>query len=176
MSSISAARATRIAYSHRLAHIGDLQHIVEIYNSTVPTRVVTADTEPVSIESRHDWFAEHSHDRRPLWVVEHEGRIAGWLSFSNFYGRPAYFGTAEISIYIHEEARCQGLGTYLLETAMAHAPEINVHTLLGFIFGHNDPSLKLFERAGFERWASMPRVATLDGVDRDLIIMGKRVV
>jgi phosphinothricin acetyltransferase len=50
-----------------------------------------------------------------------------------------------------------------------------VHTLLGFIFGHNLPSLKLFDAFGFERWATMPRVATLDGVERDLIIVGKRV-
>ncbi|MGH8809672.1 MAG: GNAT family N-acetyltransferase, partial [Noviherbaspirillum sp.] len=28
---------------------------------------------------------------------------------------------------------------------------------------------------GFERWANMPRVATLDGIERDLIIVGKRV-
>jgi L-amino acid N-acyltransferase YncA len=37
----------------RDADEADLPVIVEIYNSTVPTRMVTADTEPVSIESRH---------------------------------------------------------------------------------------------------------------------------
>jgi L-amino acid N-acyltransferase YncA len=172
MPSTSAATAViRPAYSHRLAGIADLHAIVEIYNSTVPSRVVTADTEPVTIESRHAWFAE----RRPLWVAELDGRVVGWLSYSNFYGRPAYSGTAELSIYVHEDARGNGLGRYLLDAAMAYAPEIDVHTLLGFIFGHNDPSLKLFESAGFERWATMPRVARLDGVERDLIILGKRV-
>jgi L-amino acid N-acyltransferase YncA len=162
-------------YSHRLARFDDLPEIVAIYNSTVASRVVTADTEPVSVESRHAWFADHTPERRPLWVVEDEGRVIGWMSYSNFYGRPAYSGTAELSIYIHEDVRGKGLGRYFLEQAIAFAPEIKVHTLLGFIFGHNEPSLKLFEAYGFERWAHMPRVATLDGIERDLDILGKRV-
>jgi L-amino acid N-acyltransferase YncA len=162
--------------SHRIARFEDLPAIVAIYNSTVPSRQVTADTEPVTVESRHAWFAEHTPEKRPLWVVEDQGRVIGWLSYSNFYGRPAYSGTAELSIYIHEEARGKGLGRYFLQQAIDYAPAIGVHTLLGFIFGHNVPSLKLFDVFGFERWANMPRVATLDGIERDLVIVGKRVV
>jgi phosphinothricin acetyltransferase len=162
-------------YSHRPARLDDLPAIVAIYNSTVASRQVTADTEPVSVESRVGWFSEHTPDKRPLWVAEQQGQIVGWLSYSNFYGRPAYSGTAELSIYINEQARGKGLGRYFLEQAIACAPELAVHTLLGFIFGHNQPSLKLFDAFGFERWAHMPRVATLDGVERDLIIVGKRV-
>ena len=161
--------------SHRIARFEDLPAIVDIYNSTVPSREVTADTEPISVESRHAWFAEHTPERRPLWIAEEDGRILGWLSYSNFYGRPAYAGTAELSIYIHESARRKGLGRYFLEHAIVHAPKLGVHTLLGFIFGHNEPSLRLFDRFGFERWALMPRVATLDGIERDLVILGKRV-
>ncbi|HYD95782.1 MAG TPA: GNAT family N-acetyltransferase [Noviherbaspirillum sp.] len=162
-------------YSYRLARFEDLPAIVSIYNSTVPSRQVTADTEPVSVESRHAWFAEHTPQKRPLWVAEQDGEVIGWLSYSNFYGRPAYSGTAELSIYLREDARGKGLGRFFLKEAIAFAPEIKVHTLLGFIFGHNTPSLKLFEAFGFERWADMPRVATLDGVERDLVILGKRV-
>ncbi|MFL9925996.1 GNAT family N-acetyltransferase [Herbaspirillum lusitanum] len=162
-------------YTHRAARQEDLAAIVDIYNSTIPSRQVTADTEAVPVESRQAWFDEHQPDRRPLWVAERDAEILGWLSFSNFYGRPAYAGTAELSIYLHENARGKGLGRYFLEQAIAHAPAIKVHTLLGFVFGHNEPSLKLFEAFAFERWADMPRVATLDGVERDLVILGKRV-
>lgn len=162
-------------YTHRLAVQADLPAIVAIYNSTIASRQVTADTEPVSVQSRQAWFDEHQPERRPLWVAERDGEIIGWLSYSNFYGRPAYAGTAELSIYLHEKARGQGLGRYFLEQAIAHAPQIKVHTLLGFIFGHNDPSLKLFGAMGFEQWAHLPRVATLDGVERDLVILGKRL-
>lgn len=160
---------------HRLARFDDLPQIVAIYNSTIESRQVTADTEPISVESRHAWFADHTPERRPLWVIEQDGKVIGWLSYSNFYGRPAYSGTAELSIYLHEDARGKGLGRYFLQQAIEFAPQIGVHTLLGFIFGHNEPSLKLFEVFGFERWADLPKVANLDGIERDLIILGKRV-
>lgn len=162
-------------FSHRIANFEDLPAIVDIYNSTIASRQVTADTELISVESRHAWFYEHIPHKRPLWVVEDGEEITGWLSFSNFYGRPAYSGTAELSIYLHEKARGKGLGRYFLQEAIAYAPEIQVHTLLGFIFGHNTPSLNLFASFNFQIWANMPRVATLDGVERDLIIFGKRV-
>lgn len=169
------------SYVHRLARRDDLPVIVDIYNSTIASREVTADTEPVTVASREAWFADHTPGRRPLWTIHdalntsEDPPVIGWMSYSNFYGRPAYSGTAELSIYIDEAWRGKGLGKYCLEQAIAFAPEIQVHTLLGFIFGHNAPSLALFRKFGFDTWAHFPRVANLDGVERDLIILGKRV-
>ncbi len=162
-------------YQHRDAQQADLAAIVAIYNTTIASRDVTADTEPVSVASRQAWFDDHTPGRRPLWVVERDGEVIGWLSYSNFYGRPAYAGTAELSVYLAPAARGQGLGRYLMEQAIARAADYKIHTLLGFIFGHNGPSLALFDAFGFARWGDLPRVATLDGVERDLVIMGKRV-
>ena len=170
-----------MSFTHRLATQADLPTIVAIYNSTVASREVTADTEPVSVASRQHWFDEHTPERRPLWVIHAADdqraapEVIGWMSYSNFYGRPAYSGTAELSIYLAEAWRGKGVGRYCLSEAIAYAPQIAVHTLLGFIFGHNVPSLALFAKFGFETWANLPRVATLDGIERDLIILGKRV-
>ena len=162
-------------FAHRNATRTDLAQIVEIYNATIPSRMVTADTEPVSVESRVRWFEEHSPTVRPLWVVEEGGRVIAWLSYSSFYGRPAYSRTVEVSVYVRHEVRKRGLGSYLLGEAVSHAPAIKVDTLLGFIFAHNTPSLALFEKFGFARWGELPRVALLDGVERDVIIVGRRV-
>jgi L-amino acid N-acyltransferase YncA len=159
----------------RDATIDDLRAIVAIYNISVPTRMVTADLEPVSVASRQKWFEEHSPSHRPLWVAQDGEQVLGWLSFSSFYGRPAYNTTCEVSVYLAPEQRRRGLGTQLLQRCIGHAPRIGVATLLGFIFGHNDPSLKLFEKMGFSRWGRLPRVAVLDGVERDLVIVGRRV-
>ena len=160
---------------HRLANLNDLPAIVAIYNATIPSRLVTADTEPVTVASRIPWFNEHNPETRPLWVLERDQQIAAWLSFSNFYGRPAYRKTAELSVYVHESFRRQGIGLHLLSAALKHAPALGVDTLLGFIFGHNTPSLALFEAFGFARWGELPGVAQLDGVERDLVIVGRRV-
>ena len=162
-------------FAHRIAQRQDLANIVGIYNATIPSRQVTADTEPVLLESRIPWFEAHTPAMRPLWVAEIDGHIAAWLSFSSFYGRPAYDRTAELSIYVAETFRRRGLGRYLLGAAMAEAPSLHIDTLLGFIFGHNAPSLALFERHGFARWGVLPRVAVLDGLERDLVIVGRRL-
>lgn len=166
--------------SYRDATLDDLPEIVAIYNSTIASREVTADLTPVTVESRLPWFQAHGPSTRPLWVVENEGahaakRIAAWLSFSDFYGRPAYARTAELSIYLDESARGQGLGKALVAAALGAAPALGIDTLLGFIFGHNAASLGLFRRCGFEDWGNLPRVAVLDGVERDLVILGRRV-
>jgi L-amino acid N-acyltransferase YncA len=154
----------------------DLPAIVEIYNRTIPSRMVTADTEPVSVASREGWFAAHNPLTRPLWVVEAPGGpISAWLSFNSYYGRPAYQPTAEVSIYVGEEHRKRGLGRWLLSEAIARAPRHEIKTLLGFIWAHNAPSLRLFESLSFSQWGFLPRVAVMDGIERDLVIVGRRV-
>jgi phosphinothricin acetyltransferase len=80
-----------------------------------------------------------------------------------------------VSIYLAADHRRRGLGTQLVQRCIEHAPRIGVTTLVGLIFGHNDPSLGLFEKMGFSRWGYLPRVAVLDGVERDLVIVGRRV-
>jgi L-amino acid N-acyltransferase YncA len=160
----------------RNATFNDLPKIVEIYNSTIASRIVTADTEPVSVESRHKWFEEHNHDKRPLLVMEDDqNKIVGWMSFKSFYGRPAYNATAEISIYLDPAARGKGVGKMALTYAMEKTQSLGIQTLLGFIFAHNEPSLRLFRGAGFTDWALLPNIANLDGVERSLVILGKRI-
>ncbi|MGJ1534654.1 N-acetyltransferase family protein [Sphingobacterium multivorum] len=154
----------------------DLPRIVEIYNSTIASRMVTADTAPVSVASRQKWFDEHNASKRPLWLIEDENnQTLGWVSFQSFYGRPAYDATVEISIYLDEQQRGRGLGKQILQHCIDKAPDLGVHTLLGFIFAHNLPSIALFEKMGFEEWANLPNIATLDQEERSLKILGIRI-
>lgn len=153
----------------------DLPAIVDIYNSTISGRKVTADLEPVTVESRIRWFEEHSNDFRPLWVMRSEDGMVAWMSFQSFYGRPAYNGTAEISIYVNEIYRGIGAGSILIEKAIEESPRLRISNLVGFVFGHNEPSLKLLKKYGFDQWGLLPGVAELDGIKRDLVIVGRSV-
>ncbi len=154
----------------------DLAAIVDIYNATIPGGMVTADTTPVTVEARRPWFRAHSPDRRPIWVVEDErGAVCAWFSFSDFHPRPAYHPTAEISFYVAESHRRRGLADGLLRQAIARAPALGLKVLVGLVWAHNEPSLRLLARHGFERWGHLPRVALLYGVERDLILVGRRV-
>jgi len=166
MSTIKFKNATR----------NDLKAIVDIYNSTIASGMVTADTEPVSVESKEKWFDEHSADKRPLWVIENtDGEIIGWVSFQSFYGRPAYNATVEISIYLDEKQRGKGFGKQVLQYCIDTAPQFGIKTLLGFIFAHNEQSLKLFRHFGFEDWATLPNIALLYGKEQSLKILGRRI-
>ena len=153
----------------------DLPAIIEIYNAAIRTRLATAQLDPVSVEDRLDWFRAHSPEKHPLWVAEIDNRIAGWLSFHSFISRCAYNGTVEISIYVHELFRRAGIGRQLLAEAIAQAPRLSISVLIGCVFAHNEPSLRLFERLDFQRWGFLPRIARMDNVERDLVILGRPI-
>lgn len=153
----------------------DLAAVVAIYNAAIPCRIVTADVEPVTVESRLNWFRSHDSTKRPLWVVEIDEAVVGWVGFQSFYGRPAYDTTAELSVYISPDNQRQGIGQLLLQQAIAHSPSLGIKTLLGFIFAENLPSLRLFEKFGFQRWGYLPGVAQFGNDGRDLVIVGLRL-
>lgn len=162
--------------TYRNATLPDLSTIVHIYNSTIATRMVTADLDEVSVESKMPWFMGHNPTTRPLWMVETlTGETIGWVSFGSFYGRPAYNATAEVSIYLAEEQRGKGYGKTILQHCMESAPALGIKTMLGYIFAHNTPSLRLFHDLGFSDWGTLPNIAELDGVERSLIIVGRRL-
>lgn len=169
----------------------DLPAIVEIYNSTIACRLVTADIEAISVESRLSWFHSHTPDHRPLWVMEPtipqqmecntledsaNCEIAGWLGFQSFYSaRKAYDKTAELSIYISLNYRRQGIGRILLEAAIARSSELGIKNLVGCIFANNEPSLKLFKNFGFEQWGYLPAIAEFESGTSDLVILGRHL-
>ncbi|MBQ4833872.1 N-acetyltransferase [Pseudoalteromonas sp. MMG010] len=158
----------------RLANIEDLPAIVAIYNETVAGRMVTADTEEVSVEQKLAWFNGHN-TKRPIYVYCENNKVLAWLSYKSFYGRPAYDGTVEISIYITAHAQGKGLGKRLMTFAQEQATLLDIKVLLGFIFSHNIPSVKLFEHFDFSLWGELPNVAIMDDASYSLSIFGKHL-
>jgi len=163
------------SYAIEHAEREDLGRIVEIYNTTVASRMVTADLNPVTVESRAAWFEEHSENHRPLWAMKDQGKIVAWLSFSAFHSRAAYDATAEISIYIDPDYRSKGIGSLFLEKAIRECPRLGIRNIVALVFGHNGPSLALLRKFGFTQWGLLPGVAVLDGIERDLAMMGLKV-
>ena len=89
--------------------------------------------------------------------------------------RPGYFITADLAIYLHPDYQNKRLGTYLLGEAIRHAPSLDIEVLDATIHASNQASIDLFSRHGFERWGYMPRVARLEGVEHDLVMVGRRL-
>lgn len=167
----------------RLAVIDDLPRIVEIYNQSIAGKQATADLQPVSVADRQAWFDAHTGNR-PLVVAQTRsetssqtslGEIIGWGSLSDLYARPAYHISTEISIYVADEAKGQGVGKALVNYLIEVAPSCGVQQVVALIFAHNTPSLAMFDRLGFEPWGEFKQVCDMKGFIADVVILGKSV-
>jgi L-amino acid N-acyltransferase YncA len=159
----------------RLAVASDLPAVVSIYNASIPGRMATADLEPVTVGEREEWFHGFDPERRPLWVYEQDGEIAGWMGLRSYYRRPAYQHTVEANVFVDPGHRRRGIAHELLENALRQAPAKGIANILAFVFVNNQPTVTLFEAHGFQRWGLLPRVCELDGVERDVLLLGRRV-
>ena len=159
----------------RHAAPADLPAIVAIYNASIPGRMATADTEPVTVGQREEWFRDFDAGNRPIWVYEADGAILGWLGLRSFYGRPAYRRTVESAVYVSPEHQREGIARRLLQHALDECPRLGISNVLAFVFAHNMPSVTLFEAHGFGRWGLLPKVCEMDGREHDLLILGKRL-
>ena len=159
----------------RYAQESDLPAIVAIYNAAIPTRLATADTEPVSVESKRAWFNAHTPERHPLLVHEIDGEIVAWVAFHPFYDRPAYDHTAEVSLYIAPAHQGKGLGKQLLTEGLTVAQQAGIKTIISLIFSHNVRSLNLFRSFDFEEWGQLPNVTEMDGNEYSVTMQGKRI-
>jgi L-amino acid N-acyltransferase YncA len=160
----------------RDARKADLVKIVAIYNASIADRKSTGDLEPITVESRLEWFDRHTPAHRPLWVVEIDGDVVAWIGLGPFYtGRAAYEATAEVSMYVAPEYQRLGLGMILMRKMIEDCPRLGVTTLIGMIFDHNAASRGLCAKIGFEEMGHITEVAELDGIKRGLIVAGLRI-
>jgi phosphinothricin acetyltransferase len=154
----------------------DLPAIIEIYNQSIPAGRSTADTEPITVTERLDWFRKFDAKKRPIWVVLDQERIVGCIYLSSFYGgRPAYDKTAEISTYIAASHQGKGIGTMLKERMIEACPRLGVENLLSMYFDHNEATQCLNDKFGFEGVGHLPGIAEVFGKKRGLRISLLRI-
>ncbi len=154
----------------------DLPAIVAIYNQSIPGGWSTADTEPITVADRVDWFARFDPKRRPLWVAEMDGAIVAWIGLTSFYGgRPAYDATAEVSLYIAPSHQRLGLGRYLKQRMIDQCPLLGVTTVLSMHFDHNQATRRINEGLGFQQVGHLPEIAFVQGQKRGLVIAALRI-
>jgi L-amino acid N-acyltransferase YncA len=160
----------------RIASLGDLETIVNIYNQAVSVGQKTADIKPLTVSDRHNWFLNHTPDKYPIFVAELNEAVIGWLSLSSYRpGREAMRYTQEVSYYISFDYHGQGVGSKLLEHAIDACPKLGVKTLLAIVIASNQGSVKLLEKYHFEKWGELPNVADFDGVEFGHLYYGRRI-
>jgi phosphinothricin acetyltransferase len=146
----------------------DWSVVAAIYEEGIRTGNATFETE---VPSWEEWDAAHPTHRL---VAERDGEVVGWAALAPVSRRPCYAGVAEDSVYVADRARGQGFGRELLSRLIRDAEAAGIWTVQTSIFPENTASLALHERCGFRRVGTRERIARLDGVWRDTVLLERR--
>jgi phosphinothricin acetyltransferase len=154
----------------------DLSAIVDIYNQSIPAGWSTADTQPVTVADRIEWFRKFDPAKRPIWVAEVDVQVVAAVYLSSFYGgRPAYDATAEVSMYIATAYHRRGIGRRLKRWVIEQCPRLGVTTLLSMHFDHNEATRRINASLGLEQCGHLREIAVVQGQKRGLIIWALRI-
>jgi len=148
----------------------DWPAVERIFAEGIATRNATFETEPPAYDA---FDAAHHTDHR-LVAVE-DGDVLGWVALAPISARACYAGVAESSVYVAESARGRGIGRALMEAVVASAEAGGIWTIQAGMFPENAASFALHQRLGFRFVGRFERIAQLDGVWRDTILLERRL-
>ena len=148
----------------------DWPAVAKIFAEGIETRAATFETEPPDYAS----FDASHHSEHRLVAVQ-DGLVVGWVALAPTSPRACYAGVAESSVYVAESARGRGVGRALMEALLASARAAGIWTIHAGMFPENAASLALHERLGFRLVGRFERIAVLDGVWRDTILLELRL-
>ena len=142
----------------RHAQPADLPAIVEIYNASIPGRMATADTAPVTVASARGWFRDSIPTGGRCGCTATPARpIAGWLSLRSFYGRPAYHATVEVAVYVDPRRAAAGRRAARCSTTRSpRARRWASARCWRFVFAHNAPVAGAVRARRLRRWGLLP--------------------
>ena len=152
----------------RRAVIDDVQDCLNIYNYEVEHGVATLDLEPRTLEEWHEWYNAHSDEHHPIIVGTIDDVVVGYASLSPYRLKDAFKSTVELSIYIHQDYRGQGVATRLMERILEMAKaDTMIHNVVSVITAGNERSTKLHNRFGFTYCGLTPEVGFKHGKYQD---------
>lgn len=147
----------------------DWDDVRRIYAEGIATGNATFETAPPPWEP---WDRAHRSDCR--LVARQGGRLVGWAALSPVSERCAYAGVAEVSVYVADGARGQGVGRRLLEELVRASEAAGVWTLQAGIFPENRASIAIHELCGFRVVGVRERFGQLGGAWRDVALLERR--
>jgi L-amino acid N-acyltransferase YncA len=147
----------------------DWPAVREVYLAGIASGNATFET---TTPSWDQWDAAHLTFGR--LVASGDGKMKGWAALSRVSPREAYAGVVDVSIYVAADARGQGYGHALLEALIVEAESNGIWMLQAGIFPENLASIKLHQRCGFRQVGSRERIAKLNGIWRNTVLMERR--
>ena len=143
--------------------------VIDIYAFGLNTRNATFETNALSWK---DW--DKKHLRHSRFVYEHQEVVKGWTALTPVSTREVYKGVAEVSVYVAENYLGRGIGSQLMQKVIIASEANGIWTLYSSLFPENTASVKLHQKHGFRKIGIRERIARLDGIWRDTLIMERR--
>ena len=143
--------------------------VQEIYQKGIETGNATYETQAPPVE-----IMKSKYLPAPQLVAEANGTVVGWGMLSAVSQRAVYTGVAEVSIYVDDSHKGQGMGKALLRQLVCESERLVFWTLQSSIFPENRASLTIHEQCGFRQVGYRERLAKRHGVWRDVILLERR--
>lgn len=157
----------------RFSKTEDLPFIVNIYNQAIRSGNATGDINEFDVANRIDWFSKYDNNEYPLYVAEIANRVIGYCTISPYRsGRQAMLKVAEISYYVDYYYHRKGIGTALINHAIADCKRIKKESLLAILLDINTQSIGILEKFKFEKWGYFPDIINLHGIRCSQLIYG----
>lgn len=147
----------------------DWPQVQRIYAEGIATGIATFETDVPTWEH----FDAH-HLVSPRLIAAREATVLGWAVLSAISHRAVYRGVAEVSIYIGDGARGQGVGKTLLNALIVASEQAGLWMLQATILGVNETSIALHRKCGFRVVGTRERISHFRGRWHDTIIMERR--
>lgn len=127
-----------------------LPGILAIYNDVIATTTAVYSEEPVTLESRVEWWKIRTAMHYPILVALDDGEVLGFSSFGDFRPWPCYRFTIEHTVHVRADARNRGIGSTLIKALFPRAAALGKHVMIGGIDADNAASIHLHRKLGFE--------------------------
>ena len=97
-----------------------------------------------------------------------------WTALSAVSGRCVYVGVAEVSVYVSDKYRGQGIGTQLLDNLISASETEKLWTLQAGVFPENTGSLRMHQALGFRKVGHREKIGRMNGRWRDTVLLERR--
>ena len=147
----------------------DWEDVRRIYLEGIKTGNATFQQDAPSWE---EWDKGHVSECR--LVARTQGTVIGWAALSPTSSRCVYSGVAEVSVYVSQDHRGNGVGRRLLKRIIEDSEEHGFWTLQSGIFPENTASLELHKKSGFREVGCRERIGQMNGIWRDVLLLERR--
>ncbi|OSD04351.1 GCN5-related N-acetyltransferase [Trametes coccinea BRFM310] len=150
----------------RDATADDLPAIQDIFNDQILHSTAIFRTHLQTLEERTRWLQDLHAECYPCVVAEITNaqsgakQTIGWANLRHFISQPPFDGSAEVSLYVHEDFRGKGVGEKLYQGLLEETRKqgTRFHTIIAVVATENERAMKFWQKQEFKPCGTLREV------------------